>query len=295
MRLRRGPRARRRTWIFALRAGAALIAAACGGDDDDAPSGVGTPASTVAAGDAGSTPETTDGGDQDDGRLVVDRVSEGRLSGEGAFDWELVRVDRGTKPALLLDDGQPVVAYMLERMGDEGFVKVAIGDGDGFTVETIQTGYHYGPLDLEIDAAGDIVVAYHNHDWEDEAVAVQRDGAWAVTRIEDRGHDGWDTTLAAGPDGTLHVLGIDPAQFGGTDGIEYVRIDGAAVSVTAIGSGAQPYEWGTDLALDRSGAPHGVYFDASDANLVYARLDGDVWSTETVFEDGDSGPWDGKT
>ncbi len=240
-------------WLLVAIASVALIAAGCGGDDNEdasgAPGGVSTPTATVEATD---TP-AANGSSADDGRVV-----QGVISGVGTFDWELVRVDRGTKPALILDDGQPVLAYMLERMGNDGFVSVAIGDGDGFTIETVQTGYHYGPLDLELDAAGDLVVAYHNHDWEDAAIARRQGGVWDVTHVEDDGHDGWDTTLAAGPDGALHVLGIDPAQFGGTDGVEYIRLDGGVASVTAIGSGAQPYEWGTDLALDSAGVPHGL-------------------------------------
>ncbi len=259
----------------------ALIAAACGGDDDQADTvteAVATPAVQTTA---------SAGGLAGGGGFA----GEGTVIGAGAFNWRVVRVDVGTKPDIALrPDGAPLIAYMLERRGAAGFVRVATGsDGGGFTIETLQDGYLYGPLDIEVSADGQTAVAYHNHDWEDAAVAVLRDGAWEVSRIRDAGHDGWDNALAFGPDGSLHELGVDPSQFGGVDSIEYASLRDGSWTVEAIGSGPQPYEWGTDLAVDAQGTVHAVYFDAAESDLMYARNDGGGWTIERIYESGDAG------
>ena len=133
--------------------GAALIAAACSSSDDS---------DTGAEAEAGEQTISINAADDDT-----------TTSGDdAAFSFAISRVDRGTKPDIALDaDGSPLIAYMLERMGNQGWVKVAKADGSN--VQQVHTGYVYGPLDLELAPDGRVVVAYHDHDNEDGAMACQ--------------------------------------------------------------------------------------------------------------------------
>lgn len=265
----------------------ALVAVACGGDDDGAngitsqagPSGV-TAAATATA--AATTAAATAPGGRFDGAA--------NYEGSGAFDWQVTRVDDGTKPDIVVtSDGGIAVAYMLERTGAAGFVRVATLDGDGFAVETVQNGYFYGPLDLAAGPDGALAVGYHNHDWEDAGVAVLGADGWRVDRVSDGGHDGWDTALSFAADGSLHLLGVDPSQFGSADGVEYASLSGGEWTVEQVGSGPQPYEWGTDIAIASDGTLHAVYFDAATRDLAYATNDGSGWTIERIYESGDAG------
>ena len=266
----------------------ALIAAACS-DDDDANRGVTT---APPAGAATAAPASGGGGTAADGggAATAGFAAGDLIEGAGAYDWRVTLVADGTKPGIALDAaGHPLIAYMLERVGAAGWVRVATGNGAGFEVSEVQSGYMYGPLDIAVAADGTPVVAYHNHDWEDAAVAFGTGGGWEVTRVVDGGHDGWDSALALDAAGGVHLLGIDPAQFGSQNGVEYATRNGDAWTVQAIGSGPQPYEWGTDIAVDAAGTLHAVFFDARASDLVYGRNDGSGWTVETIYEAGDAG------
>jgi len=260
--------------LIAITALAALIAAACGGSDSDA-----TP--TSASDDPTTAPQTTST-DTSASQAVA------TIDGAGPWDWNIVRVDQGTKPGIALaQDGTPLIAYMLERAGNAGFVNVATGTANGFTTETLQRGYMYGPLDIATGPEG-AVVTYHNHDWEDAAVAIQTTEGWDVSRVVSNGHDGWDGSLALASDGSIHLLGIAPSQFGAPEGIEYVTRLGDAWDVQSLGAGPQPYEWGTDLAVAADGTAHAVYFDFAARDLVYATNAGGTWTRTPIYEDGDA-------
>ena len=267
---------RGRRWLlglFAALGAVTLIAAACGDDDD------GSGATASPAVEATLETGAADG-----------FAGEGVIEGSGQYDWQVVRVDGGTKPDIALaPDGAPLIAYMLERRGDDGFVRVATGGDGGFSIETLQNGYLYGPLDIEVSAEGTVAVAYHNHDWEDAAVAVLRDGEWEVDRVGNVNHDGWDDSLAFGPDGSIHLLAIDPSQFGTGDSVQYATLRDGRWLVELVGSGPEPYEWGTDIAVDAGGTVHAVYFDLGGRDLMYATNDGSGWTIERIYESGDAG------
>ena len=81
-----------------------------------------------------------------------------------SFLWEISTVDdNGAKPSLAVNrDGVPHIAFMLEAM--PGFVKHALLGDTGWDITTIAEGYFYGPLDIELDRAGDPSIPWHNHD-----------------------------------------------------------------------------------------------------------------------------------
>ena len=269
-----------------------VLAAACGGGDTDPASSSPTAAagaSTASAGPASSSPTAAAEASTDVATPLGQPIE---IAGAGAFDWRLWSIDRGTKPGIAVGGGgQPLIAYMLERMrGEDGFVRVAlIQDGVASSSDVDAGDYYYGPLDIEISARGELAVAFHQHSWEDGAVAFGTPVGWSILRIEDGGHDGWDSSVAFGSDGSAHFLGIDPVQFGSSEGIEYARLIDDSWVVEAVGSGPQPYEWGVDLAIDSSGTAHLVYFDAEGKDLVYGSNATGDWVLTAIFEDGDAG------
>ena len=291
MRIRLG-----RSLVIGLAAAGALVAVACGDDDDAAVARTVTPSATTTVTAAPAAPAAaaaTPGPQALQG--------EGIIAGEGRFDWDVIHIDRGTKPGITVaPDGSLAIVYVLERMGDAGFIRVASAAAEsdldqkgvfpqGFDITELPGGYVYGPLDVQVDGDGTVAVVYHDHDWQDAAVSVRRDGDWSTTRIRSDGHDGWDDAIAFGPDGSLHVVSVEPEQFGSDAGIEYASFSGGDWSVQEIGSGPQPYEWGTDIAVGADGTVHIVYFDASGRDLVYATNAGGAWTGDHIYSEGDAG------
>ena len=192
----------------------------------------------LAACSGGDGAGLDDGGGQSEGGGGPGGAIEQMIVDNTDFDWVLSRVDRGTKPHIGLREGNPIIAYMLERIGNAGFVRLVEGAGGTLgDPQTLQTGYHYGPLDVAVSEAGAVGVAYHNHDWEDGAVALLSGNAWDISRISHAGHDGWDMSIAFAPDGTVHTLSIDPSQFGATESIEHGVLVGGSWQVQSVGSG----------------------------------------------------------
>ena len=268
-----------------------LVAAACGDDDDTAPATV-SPTTAAPTTTAAETPTTAAA------PATAAPTATGNVAGDLTFSLDeaftATEVGRGTKPVLsLAPDGTPGVAYVLEDL--DGFIAYADA-ADGWTPQTVVDGYFYGPIGLAYSLEGTPVIGYHDHqaptfeqDLGDLTIAVENASGWTIEAINDDGHDGWDSTLAIGPDGVFRAAGIDPQQFGREDGVEYFEQGPSGWEVTPIGSGPIAYEFNVSLAVDPAGNPALTYFDNNTAQLIYAsRVDG-VWSLETVDADGDTG------
>jgi hypothetical protein len=269
------------TILFSLLTLVALVAAACSSDGggDDSPTDTPPPAAD-------------NGNDVDDG--------DSNTGGEGlsatiSAAWSTTVVGEGIKPALALDgEGTPAIAYLFESVGD-GFVKFASG-ADGWSPDTIVEGYFYGPLDLAFDPEGQPNIVYHDHqasgfqqDLGDLTYALRSLLGWQVAAAVDDGHDGWDSTIAIGADGVVRAAGVDPSQFGSSDGVEYYELQDGEWSVTAIGSGPIEYEFNVSLTVDTQGNPALTYYNDRDDELVFASFDGSAWNLEIVASDGNVG------
>jgi hypothetical protein len=205
------------------------------------------------------------------------------------FVWEISTVDdNGAKPSLAVNsDGVPHIAFMLEAM--PGFVKHAVLGDAGWNFTTISEGYFYGPLDIELDRAGDPAISWHNHDTENEAYAKLVDGKWVVQDVDHPGHDGWDNNLVLDLKSRPHTVSIDPKQFGSSSGVEYAFYDGDTWTVEEVGSGPIAYEFGMAIALDMSYNPQLAWYDDTEKDLKYAVKEGDSWEISTVDSEGDVG------
>ena len=263
--------------LISLLALVTIVAAACTSDSD---------------GD-GQAPEpltpTSDNGSPDangDGSALTASVSDG---------WSATTIGAGIKPALALDaSGSPAIVFLFEDVG-EGFVTFAAA-ADGWTLDRLVEGYFYGPIDLAFDPQNRPNIVYHDHqasqfrqELGDLTYALSDSSGWQIAAVEDDGHDGWDSTIAIAADGVVRAAGVDPSQFGGTDGVEYYELQDGTWSVTAIGSGPIPYEFNVSLAVSPDGLPALSYYDDGTGDLVFASFDGAEWNLETVQSEGDVG------
>ncbi len=267
-----------------------MLAAACG--DAAAPT---APPSTQA-------PSTSDPASTSDGPSTSEEIASApeqpespavvtSAVGEG---WTARVVGQGIKPVLALDSaGRPGIAWLFEDLS--GFIAYA-AEADGWAAKEIVTGYFYGPIGLAYDPAGVPHVVYHDHqdrtfqpDKGDLVHASRAGDGWDIEVLRDDGHDGWDSTVAVAPDGTLHAAGIDPAQFDGVDGVEHYELVGGTWEVTAIGSGPAEYEWNVSLAFDGAGEPALTFFDHATQDLRFASRASGAWTIEDVATEGDVG------
>ncbi len=266
----------KRFWALGLGSLAvAFLIAACGSSATSGPETTPVPTSTPLS-------ATTATPAQEQTREAGSQTATG-------YTWQISTVDaNGAKPSLAVDaNGVPHIAYMLEDM--PGFVKYAVPNGEGWDIATIATGYFYGPLDIQVSRQGVPQISYHDHDEEDGAYAILVDGEWKVEIISHPGHDGWDNTLAIDSQGRPHIVSIDPSQFGSSSGLEYAALDGGTWTVEEVGSGPQPYEFGSFIALDSQNRPHVVWFDDENKDLMYALKEGGSWQVSSVDTQGDVG------
>ncbi len=261
--------------LFSVLAIATLAAAACNSDNGDS----GGPASTAPP--AGDIDDTSSGS--------------ATLAATISDTWNATIIGSGIKPALALDsEGAAAIAYLLEDVG-EGFVNFTSA-ADGWNPETVIEGYFYGPIDLAFDPAGQPNIVYHDHQASsfqqnlgDLTYAIRDASGWQITAAVNDGHDGWDSTIKIASDGVVRAAGVDPSQFGSTDGIEYYELQDGVWTVTAIGSGPIEYEFNVGLAVSPDGRPALSYYNGSSGDLIFASFDGANWTLETIASDGDVG------
>ena len=206
-----------------------------------------------------------------------------------AAQWEFVRVDDGTKPALALGpDCVAEVSYMLEQ--NDGYVRHArIPPGGQPSIVPVDEGYFYGPLDVATSASGDVYINYHDHDVEDQMVAVREGGAWTLLQVTDSGHDGWDNNILVTDAGIIHTSSVDPSGFGGL-GVEHAqRTPSGLWIVTPVGSPAIMYANATSIVIKADGHPAIAYYNDIAADLELAERSGGGWSISVVDSNGDVG------
>ncbi len=270
---------RRRIAQIALVVSLVLLAAACGSDGDgsdaEAPASDSTPPATAA------TQSTT-------------------TSGEGASDllvtsgWELTRLGPGIKPAVALDAaGVPTVAFMTEAQDGGVFSASAASD---WALETVAEGYFYGPIDLAFGPDGAQNIVYHDHQGPtfdptlgDLTLAQGGSDGWTLSPSGDDGHDGWDSTIRFGPEGQLWAAGIEPSDFGTSEGVEFYEFVDGAWTVESIGGPAITYEFNVSIATTPGGDPALSYFDDVAGQLRVATRTAGGWVDEAVTDPGDGG------
>ncbi len=280
----------RKRSLGVLALGISLVAVACGGTSGG--EAATTTSATTADSSTSTTLTSTVPPSADPGAPEVTAPPSPAVTFPN--EWTVTEVARGVKPTLSFDaQDQPAIAYLLEDL--EGYIAFAARE-TGWAEERIATGYFYGPIGLVFHPDGSAIVAYHDHqdtkfDMQigDLVVATRSAAGWTANVATDEGHDGWDSTVAVSPAGSVHAAGIDPQQFGREDGIQHYVLNGDRWEVTTIGSGPIEYEWNVSLAITPDEQPALTYFDNNTQDLRYAELIGGNWSIETVVEAGDVG------
>ena len=219
------------------------------------------------------------------------------MSVQGQFGgWRFERIGQGTKPAVSVNSqGQPLVVYLLERT--DGWVRAAQWNGLDWDISTVSEGHFDGPPSLVMD--GNDVPHISYHDYQDITFRVDRGDAvhamlngegWVATALEHDGHDGWDASIAVDGNNNIHISGIDPQDFNGS-GLEYYFVNpNGGFIVETLDSDPLTTQFGTSIAVTRSGVPYIAFYDQDQRNLKLARRTGtNRWGFETVDRVGNNG------
>lgn len=196
--------------------------------------------------------------------------------------WDFVLVDEGIKPAIALGpDCTAEVSYMTEA--NNGYIRHAqIAPGGMPVISFVDEGYFYGPLDVATSATGDVFISYHDHDVEDQIVAVRSRDNWTLEQVVNDGHDGWDNNVMVTADGVVHTSSIDPSNFGGR-GVEYARRStGGFWTVQGAGSPPLMYANATSIIMGSNGEPAIAYYNDTTRNLELTERSAGLWSTSIV-------------
>ena len=201
-------------------------------------------------------------------------------------EWTWTAVGSGQKAALALDSqGTAHLAFMLESLS--GFIAYASVSGSTVSpLETIASGYFYGPIDIGL-RSGAPVIAYHDHDLEDQVLAVRSGTAWTLNPMTHSGHDGWYNALAVDPRGNVHTATFDPSGFNGV-GVNYGVWDGTSWGVEVAVPGSFDYAGGMSIALADDGTSYVAFFDDVQGvgRLAWRDGPGGLWSDQVIESKG---------
>jgi hypothetical protein len=280
---------RRRIAQIALVVSLVLLAAACGSDGDASDAEAAASDSTSA-----SSAATTSTTALNDDASNDDAASDDASALTVAADWQLTRVGPGIKPAVALDAaGAPTVAFMTEAQDGGVFSASAASD---WAIETVAEGYFYGPIDLAFGPDDTQNIVYHDHQGPtfdpalgDLTLAQGGSDGWTLSPSGDAGHDGWDSTIRFGPDGQLWAAGIEPSDFGTSEGVEFYEFVDGAWTVESVGGPAITYEFNVSIATTPDGEPALSYFDDVAGQLRVATRTASGWVDEAVTDPGGGG------
>ena len=224
-----------------------------------------------------ASPASPDAGDGDD-QAAASCVPSGSLAG-----WRFTRFGLGAKPAITVGpDGTVHATFMMESIA--GWVRYASLSTDASSpgqIETIANGNFYGPIDILLADDGQPHILYHDHDLEDQVLAIRSGSSSTLRPMVNVGHDGWYNTGVIGPDGTLHTATYDPSGFSGL-GLMYGAWDGSEWYIELAAPGSFDYAGGTAIVYTPDGI-HAAFFDdeAGVGKITTRELPND-WTVSTI-------------
>lgn len=206
--------------------------------------------------------------------------------------WQVETIGFGTKPSFDFDSQDRIhFMGMIEDFG--GPISYASADTiDGpWSLETVKTGYFYGPGDLRVDPNDDNIVhlAWHNHDLQNaEHFRIHSSGATFSVPLDTPGnHDGWDNVLSFDREGTLYQASIDPSGFGAENSLTFSVFDGSTWDNQIVPeTNGVMYGFNTALDFESDGTPHIAFTRANGWTTIgdvwHAYFEGNEWQLESV-------------
>lgn len=207
------------------------------------------------------------------------RATDGRWSQKHVIDTG--DADLGSYLSMDLDAaGRPAVAYFDATLGD---LKFARFDGADWVVSRIDAKGSTGLYPtLLYDEENQPVISYYNKLNGDLRLARHDGSAWSITTVASTNDVGRHTTMALDRDGRLGIA-FDNTTTGQ---LEYVvQKSGGGWSRSVVDETTKGVSW-MSLAYDDANRPNVSYYDATPADLKFARLKDGDWQTERLAAKG---------
>ena len=235
---------------------------------------------TMLAACGEDSPASPAGGDGDDppNTDVVSCVPSGSVAG-----WRFTRFGVGTKPAIAVGtDGTVHATFMSEAIsGWVLYASLSAGASSPGQSELIANGYFYGPIDILLADDGQPRILYHDHDREDQVLAIRSGSSFTLQPMTNVGHDGWYGTGVIGPDGTLHTATYDPSGFLGR-GLNYGGWDGSNWDIELAAPGSFDYAGGTAIVYTPDGIHAAFFDDVAGVGKIATRGGPNTWTVSTI-------------
>lgn len=204
-----------------------------------------------------------------------------------AQEWDIVEVDRGSKPSIAISQLDRIHICYLDESVRNGYVGYATIESDG-TLNTLRylqgvDAYFEGPAAIAVDERGLAGIVVHDHASENELYVLPLDSVNARReQVRSTNHDGWDNSAIYDSRGRIHTASTDFIA-----GIEYaLREEDGTWNKETLPTEGIFYNGATSIVLDRSEEPHIVYHNPNNEALEYAHRDNGSWVIEPITDKG---------
>ncbi len=200
----------------------------------------------------------------------------------------------GGYPSLAIDSkGNPAIAYF---DGNGGDLKYAVMTNGAWQVSTVDSNGSVGLYPSLVFSRKDgAMIAYYKRTTGDLRLAVQVTGGWQITTVDSAGDVGRCTSMVLDPNRpTASKVAI--AYEDSTHGDNKFAIQsGTGYTITTVdpsltqGGGYTSLVYEPYLSSDNTYHPTMSYYDSGNTAVKFARQNGGVWSTQTVYDVGQVG------
>jgi hypothetical protein len=200
-----------------------------------------------------------------------------------AWQWNTEVVDTGGVggySSLAIDAADRIhVSYFA---GTQGYLKYALFDGQGWSVEVVDDNYltgHY--TNIRLDAGDSPHIVYRYYSGHAIRWASRQGSPWVFSDVQDDPDMEASISMDLDSLGYPHVAYYDGYFTGEPHDLGYAFYDGSSWTSEVV-DGVGDVGRGASIALDPMGHPHIAYYDETHADLKYAYHDGTSWTVTTL-------------